>query len=403
MPNFKVVIKDNNKKNYLFIEAANSVEAMKIAEEKYEVFPIQATLVDSSKSNQALTYTNRKLKFKEVLFIFQEIYILISSGITLKDSLLEVEKSTDDEKVKLIVNQIIQGLNQGKTFSSLVGEHYQQKSIVISVLKVGEKGGDLDKILNVIINYLEDTDKNVSSIVKALSYPLILIVFTFMALILMLVYVIPQFEEIFKSFGNELPVYTAVLLDMSNFVRANSLLLLLGVISVPAALFFRYKTHEPFQKRIDTILVKHIFILSNTLHLSAMYKITSSLEILLSSGINALEALNMVLSSTGNLYIREKLDYTIAQIKIGSTLAKALRESGLFKNSTIRLIVAGENSGKTPEMMQRVAGVYRKELNAYVETISKLIEPFLLIIIAMIVLFIALSIFMPIWSLSSGI
>ena len=400
---FIVTCKELDLTRNILIEADSKLDAMAIAEEKYGVMPIRAKTIKGSLLKKIEKTKNLKLKFKDILFIFQEIYILISSGISLKDALVEVKTSSEEIYVERILDFIIAGLNQGKTFSSLISKYYQQDSLVVYILQVGEKGGDLDKALHVIISYLEDTDKNISSVVKALSYPIILIIFTFMALVMLLTFVIPQFEEIFKSFGNDLPVYTKALLSLSHFLRDYGLMVLVGILSTIVLFFLRYKTNSRFKLKIDEFIMTKIFIVSKILSLSTMFKISSSLEVLLSAGVNVAEALTLLLSSMKNMYIRSKIEFIIYQIKNGKTLANALRASGLFKNSTIRLIFAGENSGQTPEMLQKVAKIHRRELNSYIDTVAKLIEPFLLVFISIIVLFIALSIFMPIWSLSSGI
>lgn len=403
MIDFKIKAKSQGSRQSIIINAENKIEAMKIAESKYNITPIDAIPIGTKNRKKIIRFGYKKLKFRDVLYIFQEIYILMTSGISLRDSLEEVLKTSDQEYVQIALNQIISGLAQGKTFSSLMATHYDKNSIVVYILKVGEKGGDLVKILDVIIGYLEDTDKNISSVVKALSYPMILVVFTGMALVVLLAFVVPQFSDIFKSFGHELPIYTSILIKSSEFVIAYGLFIFSGLMAIFGLLVLRYKTNLPFRLSVDRILMTKIFIVSKTLNLNTMYKITSSLEILLYAGINVVDSLEMVLQSNTNEYIKDRLKQSIDYIKNGKTLANALRDGGLFKSSTIRLIFAGENSGQTPEMMKRVASIYRNDLNNYISLISKLIEPFLLMFISALVLFIALSIFMPIWSLSSGI
>ncbi|VAY88361.1 Type IV fimbrial assembly protein PilC [hydrothermal vent metagenome] len=403
MAQFKVKTKDNGSKKTIIVNAENKIQAMSIVEKEYGIIPIDAKVLDKKHISISSIKKYKKLKFRDVLYIFQEIHILIVSGISLKDAISEVLKTSEQDYVQSALSKIISGLNKGKTFSSLMAEHYDKQSIVISILKVGEKGGDLNKILDVIITYLEDADKNISSVVKALSYPFILVIFTIMAFVLLLSFVVPQFADIFKSFGHDLPIYTKILIRTSEFIREYGVYIFLGLVSSLVLFFYRYKTNKIFKLSIDTILMTKIYILSTTLKLNAMYKITSSLEILLYAGINVVDSLNMILESTTNEYIREKLKQSIVHIKNGKTLANALREGGLFKSSTIRLIFAGENVGQTPEMIKRVAQIYRRDLNNYIGLISKLVEPFLLIFISAMVLFIALSIFMPIWSLSSGI
>ena len=403
MQKFKVTFKQSGVKKSIIVEANSALLAMQWVENKYNALPIKAKAIDSKRAIAPKKSSKKRLKFKELLFIFQEIYILISSGISLKDALTEVGESSNEKGVREILESIIYGLEQGKPFSSLMAQYYQKDSIIISILEVGEKGGDLDRVLDVIINYLEDTQNNISSVTKALSYPLILITFTIIALSLLLSFVVPQFKEIFSSFGHELPIYTAMLIKSSDFIRAYGIFILGGFVAFCMLLFTQYKISRSVKFFIDKILFFRIFIISRVLYLSAMYKITSSLEVLLFAGINVIEALEMVQKSTTNAYAKSRVEQTISYIKNGKTLAFALRESHLFKNSTIRLIFAGENVGKTPEMMKKVAEIYRKELNGYIGTVSKLIEPFLLIFISFLVLFIALSIFMPIWSLSSGV
>jgi type II secretory pathway component PulF len=402
MIKFKVKTTSSTNK-YIIIEAKNKLDAMHIAEEEYKTTPINAKIIGTNKKFNVTNLNQKKLKFRDVLYIFQEIHILITSGISLKDSLLEVLQTSDETYIRDILNQIIHGLNQGKTFSSLMAEYYDKHSIVISVLRVGEKGGDLDKILDVIITYLEDADKNISSVVKALSYPFILIVFTVLALILLLSFVVPQFSDIFNSFGHDLPIYTKVLIALSDFVISYGMNMLFIMIALLITFFYKYKTSYTFRLFVDKILMTKIYIVSKTLNLNSMYKLTSSFEVLLFAGINVVDALDMVLQGIKNEYMKNKLTHTITSIKNGKTLANALKESNLFKSSTIRLIFAGENSGQTPEMMKKISEIYRRDLNGYIEIIAKLIEPFLLVFISGIVLFIALSIFMPIWSLSSGI
>jgi type II secretory pathway component PulF len=403
MAKYKVKTKIDNTVKHIVVEADSKMDAMSLVESDYGVMPIDVKIIGESSGYDISNLNNKKLKFRDVLYIFQEIHILISSGISLKDALLEVKSTSEEDYIKVILEQIILGLNQGKTFSSLMAEYYDAHSIVISVLRVGEKGGELDKILDVVITYLEDADKNISSVVKALSYPMILIVFTFLSLILLLSFVVPQFSDIFKSFGHDLPIYTSILISMSNFVIDYGMNIFIGFIAIIIMLFYKYKSNYNFRFFIDKILMSNIYIVSKTLNLNSMYKMTSSFAILLFAGINVVDSLDMILQGIKNEYMRDKIKHTINSIKNGKTLANALKESNLLKSSTIRLIFAGENSGQTPEMMKKISEIYRKDLNGYIDIIAKLIEPFLLVFISGIVLFIALSIFMPIWSLSSGV
>ena len=396
MPVYKVSLKDDKQEFIKNIEAIDEQEAMSLAQKLYNAYPIKI-------QKAFILHTAYKLSAQYEISIFKELHILLSCGIDLLSAMLEIANNTKNILLKEIMLSIIEKVKLGNSISSSLPKSYQKRrKFVVYLLEVAEKSSQMTKTINNIIEYLEESHNGLKDIKKALSYPIFLSVFSIIAMLFMSVYIFPQIENIFASFNQEIPIYTKIIINAGKFIHNYYayIIIIIGllVLSFMSAYLksykFRYSVHKSILK---------IPILGSLIYISSMYRFIFSLQILLNSKIPIIKSMTISSKTITNLHLQKKIIDSISIIKAGNTLAFAFMKTNALKDTAIRLLFAGEKEESLDNILANITKMFKQDYKDKLSYISIFLEPILLLIIAIFILILALSTFLPIWSLSANI
>jgi type IV pilus assembly protein PilC len=344
----------------------------------------------------------RKVSYQELLVFTRQLATLSATGAPLLQSLRNVAEQTDNPRFRAIVNNIISAVEGGSSLSEALAMHPEVfRGLYISLVKVGETAGILDKVLRRLSEISTKEIDLRSRLRSALIYPAVLSLVAFAIVNFVLVGVLPKFVAIFEASSAKLPLPTKILLFLSNALRSYWWLLAAGALVIFSALRNYYRT-EAGRYHIDSVLLR--LPLFGPLNLKVMVAgFSRSVAALTQSGIPVLEALAVVENTVSNSVLRRMLRDTRKAISEGQSLTEPFRASGLFPPMVIQLINTGERSGKLDEMFNQIADFYEPEIEFTVRNMTSLLEPVMLLAMGLVVSFIALSVLLPIFNLISVI
>lgn len=341
-----------------------------------------------------------KVNAAELLIFSQELVALLKAGVTFERSLdiiLKRKKGTYFEKMlEDVRKKIVSGYSVSDAWKD-----YESKlpAVFIPSLKAGEKSGNMVEVLERFIKYITIIYQIRAKLKAAMIYPLILISFTVILVTTLLVYVIPQFGQIFHTMGRPLPLYTEFILSFSYFVLENLLFTILIIIAMVLTYIY-ISSSDTGRVQIDRIklkapLFRDFIVKSNT------SQTLRTLGVMLSGGIPIVDSLSIAVMTISNKYIAKKTKDIIKDIQKGNPLSFALEKTGVFPDIALELITVGENSGKLKEMLFTLSDFYDDEIDRSIANILSVIEPLLIVFMGLIVAGILLTIYIPLFSIAA--
>ncbi|MBU1122077.1 MAG: type II secretion system F family protein [Candidatus Omnitrophica bacterium] len=340
----------------------------------------------------------QRLEKREVIIFTRQLATLLRSGTVLSVSLTTLCEQIENKKFQTILRDISQSVQSGKSFSESLSKYPKVFSeLFISMVEVGETGGMLDQVLDRLATLGTQELETQSRIKSALIYPVVLVVIALVVVNFLVVGVLPKFVMVFRASEAKLPVITQIVLGVSFVIRrfwmflaAGGFLLVLG--------FHRYFHTNEGRFRIHSLMLKvPIFgTLYSKIQISRFAKITS---VLIASGIPILQALVVVEKTVTNVVLRRAIQSIRYAITEGHPLSEPFKASGLFSPMVVQMISTGERSGNLDQMLSEISSFYEPEIDYTIRNLTALLEPFMLLVMGIMVSFIALSVLLPIFNL----
>ncbi|GIW46527.1 MAG: type II secretion system protein GspF [Deltaproteobacteria bacterium] len=344
----------------------------------------------------------RGISTSELAVTTRQFSTLISAGLPLEASLVALSEQTDDPRLKQVLTQVKDRISEGSSLTNALKEHKNIFSdLYINMVKAGEASGTLDIVLLRLADFLEKQAALYSRIKSALIYPLFMFLIGSGVLFFMMTYVIPKIARIFEESGKALPLITVILIEISTFLSENPLIILFILTGIAFMLYRFSKTRRG--KAIIDRLVLRLPIFGKIARMVIISRFTRTLGTLLGSGIPLLEALEISEAILGNSVYIEKLRSIRENVREGTSLARPLRESGIFPPLMTRMITVGEQTGELEEMLVKVADIYDMQIETSVSTLTSLLEPIMILVMGVVVGFIVFAILLPIFDLTSTI
>ena len=269
-----------------------------------------------------------------------------------------------------------------------------------NLVKAGESAGVLDTILDDIATHKERIESIKGKIKKALYYPAAVIAVAIIVSSILLIYVIPQFEGIFQSFGADLPAFTKMVVNASRFMVANGIYLLLGFVAVVVGLIMAKKRSTTFAHWIDRTSLK-VPIVGQILEQAAIARFCRTLAITFAAGVPLVDALHIASGATGNRVFDMAAAKIREDIAVGHQLQMAMQQTGIFPNMVIQMASIGEESGSLDEMLIKVAEAYEEEVSNAVDALSSLLEPLIIVFVGIIVGTMVIAMYLPIFKMAA--
>ena len=342
-----------------------------------------------------------KVKSVELLVFTRQLSTIVSAGLPLLQGLDILAEQTDDANFAAIIESIAQDVESGETFSDALRNFPRAfPDLYVSMVRAGEAGGDLDGVLLQLADYLEATEELKRRIKSAMTYPIVAFSMIVLIAAALIVWVVPQFAEIFGSFGRQLPAPTRLLIATSEVLRSWRILLFIGggiALVMGTKIYARTETGR---FNVDALKLQ-MPVFGPLLRKVAISRFARTLSTLTRSGVPILQALEIVERTSGNEVFAKAVRDAGASVRSGETLSDPLARSEQFPAMVTRMIGVGEKAGALETMLQKISDFYEAEVRATVDAMTSLIEPILIMMMGIVVGGIVVALFMPILQLSS--
>ncbi|WP_149195596.1 type II secretion system F family protein [Luteimonas suaedae] len=361
---------------------------------------INPTLV-KTKSKPLFGSAGRKITPKEIAVFSRQIATMIKSGVPIVQALEIIGNGHKNPKMASMVNAIRTDIENGTSFAEALGQFpVQFDELTRNLVKVGEAAGVLETVLDTIATYKENIESLKGKIKKAMFYPAVVIAVAILVSAVLLIFVVPQFEQVFVGFGADLPAFTQLIVAASRFMVSYWWILLLIAVVAIFGFIFMYKRSLPLQHFVDRMLLK-IPVLGVILHNSAIARFARTLATTFKAGVPLVEALESVAGATGNS-VYEKATLRIRDdVSVGYQMNMAMKQVNLFPHMVIQMTAIGEEAGALDAMLFKVAEFYEEEVNNAVDALSSLIEPMVMIFIGILVGAMVIGMYLPIFKLAA--
>jgi type IV pilus assembly protein PilC len=334
----------------------------------------------------------------DLVIFTRQLATMIDAGLAMVQSLQALAEQTTNKIMRDVIKDVCTRVEGGDSFSEALQKHPKVFTrLYVCMVAAGEKGGLLAEILARLATYLENTNRLRKKIKSAMMYPIVVTIVAILITIFLLVKVVPVFGEIFASFGSELPGPTQGLIDLSNFVKRYLIfLLVLGGGSVYAWLYF-IKT--PVGRQFwDSRRIK-LPIFGVIAHKICLARFTRTLASLIRSGVPILEVLQIVSQTVGNVIMEKAIKTAAVDIERGESISASLGKHAIFPSMIIRMITAGEQTGKIDNMLERVSDFLDEEIETTLAGLTALIEPILIVFLGFVVGGMVICMFLPIFKM----
>ena len=348
-------------------------------------------------------FQKKTVKPKTLMIFTRQLATLIDAGLPLLRGLTVLSKQERDVVLKSTINALADGVQGGSTFSESLAQHPRIfNKLYINMVKAGELGGVLELVLNRLAEFQEKAEKIKNKVVAAMFYPVVVIVIAVLILSFLLVFIVPKFQAIFKDMlGNKpLPAITQFVIDASNGLK-NQWYYVIGAIVVISVAYNIFSSSAAGRIVLDRIKL-YMPLFGDLTRKSSISRFARTLGTLVTSGVPILQALNITRETAGNSVIADAISKVHDSVKEGESIVQPLEASGVFPPMVISMIDVGEETGQLPEMLLKIAEVYDDEVDNAVSGLTSLLEPIMIVILAVIVGTIVIALFMPLISIIQG-
>lgn len=426
MPKFSYVAMDQKGKEQKgTIEVASQNEAIGRVKEM-GLFPTKIVEVDKVKEKGAAKKTgpapkaggkkkgisiNIKIpglgsgvKSKVLTTFTRQLATLVDAGLPLLRGMRVLEKQERSPALKKIIGELALSVEGGSTFSEALAQHPKVfNRLYVNMVKAGELGGVLEVVLNRLSEFQEKAQKIKGKVVAAMFYPVAVLVVAVAIMGVLVVVVIPKFKEVFAGLGEgrPLPAFTQLVMNISDTVRGNIVMTLVTVAAVVGCFMVFIKTK--FGRHVWDKFKLKMPVLGPVISKVAISRFTRTLGTLVSSGVPILQALTIVRETSGNVILANAVTAVHESVKEGETITAPLEASGVFPPMVISMVDVGEQTGALPEMMMKIADNFDDEVDNAVAAMTSLLEPIMIIFLAVIVGSIVIAMFLPLIDLMNGL
>jgi type IV pilus assembly protein PilC len=340
-----------------------------------------------------------KVALADLVVFTRQLATMIDAGLAMVQSLQALAEQTSNKVMKDVIKDVCMRVEGGDSFSEALSKHPKVFTrLYVCMVAAGEKGGLLAEILARLATYLESTARLRKKVKSACMYPTVVTVIAIGITIFLLVKVVPVFGEVYKSFGSRLPGPTQGLINLSNFVKSYLLYILAGGTALVYGWFAYIKTKRGREFWDRTRIQLPVF--GSIAHKICLARFTRTLASLIRSGVPILEVLSIVCNTVGNVIMEKAIRAAANDIERGEGIATALGKHPIFPPMIIRMITAGEQTGKLENMLERISDFLDEEIEATLNGLTSLIEPLLIVFLGITVGGIAICMFLPIFKLS---
>ncbi|HBI22646.1 MAG TPA: type II secretion system protein GspF [Nitrospiraceae bacterium] len=384
-----------------FIDAEN-LQSAKTKLKKSGVFPVSISEETKKKAEgepSAVRSILRRVKKTEISIFTRQLTTLLTAGLPLMEALSATIDHIDDPVLKRTITRIREDVREGRSLADAMRAHPRAFSgLYTNMIQAGETSGALDVVLARLADFQESQVKLRNKIWATMTYPVMMLFIGLGVMVFLFTFVIPQVTRVFEDLGQALPLPTLVLISISNFFRFYWWVIIGVILILTFALAKYIKT--PKGKVVYDRLILKAPLFGKIIKLIAISRFSRTLSTLLASGVPLIASMDIVKAVVNNSVLSKVLEDTKDRVREGEALSEPLKRSGMFPSMVIQMITVGERSGELERMLSKVSDAYDNEVDTTVAGLTSLLEPVMILVMGVIVLFVVLSILLPIFEMS---
>ena len=342
------------------------------------------------------------VKTRDVVVFTRQFATMINAGLPLVQALDILAQQTENKTLAGVTRQVVYDVESGQTLADALRKHPKAFSdLYVNMVAAGEAGGILDTILQRLAQFLEKNDAIIRKVKGAMVYPAVIMTVAVVAVAVLLIFVIPTFQNMFASVNLDLPLPTRIVIGMSNVLKGYWWAII-GVIGISVFALTRYYKTAAGRLQIDALMLRFP-VLGDLLRKSAVSRFTRTLGTLISSGVSILDGLEITARTAGNMVIHNAVMESRQSIAGGDTISAPLQRSKVFPPMVISMIAVGEQTGGLDEMLSKIADFYDEEVDAAVGTLLSLMEPIMIVVLGVVVGGMVVAMYLPIFDMVNAV
>jgi type IV pilus assembly protein PilC len=355
------------------------------------------------KKTASIFSAGKRIKPLDIALFTRQMATMMKAGVPLLQSFDIIGEGFDNPNMRKLVDEVKQEVAAGNSFAAALRKKPQYfDELYCNLVDAGEQAGALDTLLERVATYKEKSESLKAKIKKAMTYPLAVVCVAIIVTGILLVKVVPQFESVFSGFGAELPAFTVMVIGLSEFLQAWWWMVLGMLGALVFGVRHAFKKSPGFRDRMDTWLLK-LPLVGALMYKSAVARYARTLSTTFAAGVPLVEALDSVAGATGNIVFKRAVLRIKQDVSTGMQLNFSMRTSGIFPNMAIQMTAIGEESGALDDMLDKVASFYEDEVDNMVDNLTSLMEPFIMVVLGVIVGGLVVAMYLPIFQLGSAI
>ncbi|MGB5103833.1 MAG: type II secretion system F family protein [Steroidobacteraceae bacterium] len=344
-----------------------------------------------------------KVTAEDIAIFARQLATMLTAGIPMVQAFEIIGVGHDKPAMQKLILAIKSDIETGNALNQALAKHpLYFDDLFVNLVEAGEHAGALETVLDKIATYKEKTEALKKKIKKALFYPAAVLAVAIIVTVILLLFVIPQFESLFKGFGADLPAFTAMVIAMSRWMQDKGWILLIVVVAAGIGFGYSYKRSRPMRQFLDRLSLQ-IPVIGPILKKAAIARFARTLATMFGAGVPLVEAMKSVAGATGNIVYQDATMKMRDEISTGLRMQRAMENTGLFPNMVVQMIAVGEESGSLDEMASKVADFYEADVDAAVDALSSLLEPLIMVILGVLVGGLVVAMYLPIFKLGAVI
>ncbi len=355
------------------------------------------------KKGVELFSAGKKIKPMDIAVFTRQMSTMMKAGVPLLQSFDIIMEGIENPNMRKLVDNVKQDVASGNSFAVSLRKHPQYfDDLFCNLVESGEQSGALETLLDRVATYKEKTEALKAKIKKAMNYPIAVIVVAVIVSAILLIKVVPQFQEVFAGFGAELPAFTMFVIGISEFLQSDGWMVLVGLIAVFFAFKYAHDKSEKFRDSIDRALLKAP-VVGNIIYNSSVARFGRTLATTFSAGVPLVDALDSVAGATGNVVFKNAVMQIKNDVSSGMQLNFSMRNTGVFPSMALQMTAIGEESGALDEMLDKVATHYEQEVDNAVDGLTALMEPIIMSVLGVLIGGLIIAMYLPIFQLGAVI
>lgn len=376
---------------------AASEQAVKAELRKQGITPVKV------KKQLKLGGGGKKIGASDIAIFARQMATMMTAGVPLVQSFEIIGRGHDNPRMSDLIMNIKNDVEGGNNLAEALAKHpLYFDDLFVNLVEAGEQAGALETMLDKLATYKEKTEAIKAKIKKALFYPTAVLVVAFIVTLILLIYVVPMFEELFAGFGADLPAFTQFVVNLSRWTQSNWWLLALVIGGGGYAFVEAKKRSRPMRQLIDRYSLK-VPVIGDILTKSAIARFARTLSTMFSAGVPLVEALDSVAGATGNIVYETATLEMKDQVSTGTQLQLSMAQTELFPNMVVQMIAIGEESGSLDSMSAKVADFYEAEVDNAVDALSSLLEPLIMAVLGVLVGGLVVAMYLPIFKMGAAV